>query len=109
MAQQFQLPVHQHGKSKVRLGRTWRVGDFAYFVEWNVNTMLEASDAQGTTWFQEVGGQRAEMVKVLYPISAPCSTSMIFQGNNTGMTATDTQKNTVSAAVQNLERERAKD
>jgi hypothetical protein len=57
MAQQFQLPVHHHGKSKVRVGRTWRssTGDVAYFVEWNVNTMLEASDAQGTTWFKEVG------------------------------------------------------
>ena len=38
----FALPVHQHGKSKVRLGRTWREGDVHHFVEWNVATMLES-------------------------------------------------------------------
>ena len=59
------LKEHQHGKSRVRLGRTWREGDVHHFVEWNVATMLESDMAHA---FQD--------------------------GSNTDMTATDTQKNT---------------
>ncbi len=62
-----ELAVHQHGKSRVRLGRVWRDGSTHHFVEWNVNTMLE-SDMEKS----------------------------FMEGDNTGMTATDTQKNTVS-------------
>lgn len=62
------LALHQHGKGKVRLGRTWRQGDVHHFVEYMVHTMLE-SDMEHA----------------------------FVRGDNTDMTATDTQKNTVSA------------
>eukprot|EP00884_Botryococcus_braunii_P007575 jgi/Botrbrau1/16819/Bobra.150_2s0046.1 len=61
-----QLANHQHGKSKVRLGRTWRNGDKHFFVEWSVSTMLESDMAHA-----------------------------FLQGSNADMTATDTQKNLV--------------
>ena len=48
------------------MGRTWREGDVHHFKEWNVFTMLES----------------------------PMEKAFLF-GDNTGMTATDTQKNTV--------------
>ena len=60
------LKEHQHGKSRVRLGRTWREGDVHHFVEWTVHTMLESDMAHA-----------------------------FIEGSNTDMTATDTQKNTV--------------
>lgn len=60
------LAAHQHGKSRVRLGRTWRRGDVHEFVEFDVYTMLE-SDMEHA----------------------------FLRGDNTDMTATDTQKNTV--------------
>ena len=60
------LKEHQHGKSRVRLGRTWREGDVHHFVEWTVHTMLESDMARAFT-----------------------------EGSNIDMTATDTQKNTV--------------
>ena len=60
------LREHQHGKSRVRLGRTWREGDVHHFVEWTVQTMLESDMAHA-----------------------------FIEGSNTDMTATDTQKNTV--------------
>lgn len=60
------LKDHQHGKSRVRLGRTWREGDVHHFVEWTVRTMLESDMAHA-----------------------------FIEGSNTDMTATDTQKNTV--------------
>lgn len=55
-----------HGKSKVRVGRVWREGNVHHFAEWSVNTMLES----------------------------PMEHAYI-KGDNKGMTATDTQKNTV--------------
>ena len=60
------LKEHQHGKSRVRLGRTWREGDVHHFAEWTVHTMLESDMAHA-----------------------------FLEGSNTDMTATDTQKNTV--------------
>ncbi len=60
------LALHQHGKGRVRLGRTWRRGDVHEFVEFMVHTMLE-SDMEHA----------------------------FVRGENTDMTATDTQKNTV--------------
>eukprot|EP00798_Chlamydomonas_sp_ICE-L_P014548 gene14548-20589_t len=66
MAGPYPLPVHSHGKSRVRVSRVWREGDVHHFCEWSVNTMLES----------------------------PMEHSFI-NGENTGMTATDTQKNTV--------------
>ena len=60
------LKEHQHGKSRVRLGRTWREGEFHYFVEWKVATLLESDMAHA-----------------------------FLEGSNADMTATDTQKNTV--------------
>ncbi len=60
------LKEHQHGKSRVRLGRVWRDGDVHYFVEWKVATVLESDMAHA-----------------------------FLDGSNTDMTATDTQKNTV--------------
>lgn len=68
MAAPYALPFHHHGKSKVRLGRVWRDNNGVHhMVEWNVNTMID-SDMEHA----------------------------FIQGTNTGMTATDTQKNTVS-------------
>ena len=64
------LKDHQHGKSRVSLGRTWREGDVHYFVEWTVNTMLESDMAHA-----------------------------FLEGSNTDMTATDTQKNTVGHSL----------
>lgn len=61
-----QLGWQQHGKGKVRLGRTWREGSKHYFVEWQVHCMLESDMAHA-----------------------------YYQGSNKDMTATDTQKNTV--------------
>ena len=70
------LREHQHGKSRVRLGRTWREpqgsGDAPsssgkqHFVEWSVDTVLES----------EMG-------------------HAFLSSSNAGMTATDTQKNAV--------------
>lgn len=60
------LAAHQHGKSRVRVARVWRQGDVHTFVEFNVHTMLE-SDMEHA----------------------------FVRGDNTDMTATDTQKNTV--------------
>ncbi|GAX74061.1 hypothetical protein CEUSTIGMA_g1511.t1 [Chlamydomonas eustigma] len=67
------LSLHQHGKSRVRIGRVWREGDVHHMVEWNVYTMLESA-----------------MEKSFYT------------GDNTGMTATDTQKNTVYAVAKRM-------
>ena len=60
------LKEHQHGKSRVRLGRIWREGNIHHFVEWKVATLLESDMAHA-----------------------------FLEGNNADMTATDTQKNTV--------------
>lgn len=61
------LALHQHGKSRVRVGRVWRLPDGTHrFVEWQVATMVESDMELAFT-----------------------------DGDNTGMTATDTQKNLV--------------
>ncbi|DBA99581.1 TPA: hypothetical protein ACH3X3_012157 [Trebouxia sp. C0006] len=60
------LASHQHGKSRVRLGRVWREGNTHHMVEWTVFSMLESDMAHAFTG-----------------------------GSNADMTATDTQKNTV--------------
>ena len=60
------LAAHQHGKSKVRLGRVWREGKVHHMVEWTVFSMLESDMAHA-----------------------------FIDGSNADMTATDTQKNTV--------------
>lgn len=60
------LVAHQHGKSRVRLGRVWRDGPLHHFAEWSVDTMLQSDMEKAYT-----------------------------EGQNTGMTATDTQKNTI--------------
>ncbi|PRW56232.1 urate oxidase [Chlorella sorokiniana] len=74
MAQsQAQLAAHQHGKSRVRLGRVWRVGNVHHFVEFNVATMLE-SDMEHA----------------------------FLTDSNRGMTATDTQKNSVYYVAKQL-------
>ena len=67
------LQVHQHGKSRVRVGRVWREGNVHHMVEWMVHTMLES-----------------DMEKAF------------LEGDNTGMTATDTQKNTVGVCARGL-------
>ncbi|KAG2451510.1 hypothetical protein HYH02_004108 [Chlamydomonas schloesseri] len=69
----YALPAHHHGKSKVRLGRVWRDGNVHHMVEWNVNTMID-SDMEHA----------------------------FVNGDNTGMTATDTQKNTVYVVAQRM-------
>ena len=61
------LASHQHGKSRVRLGRVWREGNTHHMVEWTVFSMLESDMAHAFTG-----------------------------GSNADMTATDTQKNTAS-------------
>lgn len=68
-----ELQLHQHGKSRVRLGRTWREGSVHHFVEWMVHTMLESDMELAFT-----------------------------DGDNTGMTATDTQKNTVYVVAKKM-------
>lgn len=68
-----ELALHQHGKSRVRLGRVWREGSVHYFVEWMVHTMLESDMERAFT-----------------------------DGDNTGMTATDTQKNTVYVVAKRM-------
>lgn len=67
------LASHQHGKGKVRVARVWRDGDTHTFVEWSVNTVLE-SDMEHA----------------------------FLTDRNEGMTATDTQKNTVYYVAKNL-------
>lgn len=62
----YDLPMQQHGKAKVRVARVWREGNVHHFFEWNVHTMLES------------------------PMEHAYK-----DGDNAGMTATDTQKNTV--------------
>ena len=59
------LVKHQHGKSRVRLGRVWRDGDKHYFVEWEVQCLLK-SDMEHS----------------------------FLSDSNADMTATDTVKNT---------------
>lgn len=68
-----ELAAQQHGKSRVRVGRVWRDGARHTFVEWTVDTMLESDMA--------------------HAYKTP---------SNAGMTATDTQKNTVYYIAKNL-------
>lgn len=88
------LREHQHGKSRVRLGRTWReqageggsgsisgnAGVRHHFVEWTVETMLESDMAHA-----------------------------FLSSSNAGMTATDTQKNAVRSIMRGEERERERE
>ena len=67
MSEEAKLALHQHGKGKVRVARKWVEGKKHYLVEWSVNTMLESDMSHS-----------------------------FLHGSNEGMTATDTQKNTVS-------------
>lgn len=62
---------HQHGKSKVRVGRVWRQGSVHKIVEWNVDIVLFSSAERSFT-----------------------------HGDNSSVVATDTMKNTVSAEDQ---------
>merc|ERR1712048_1552832 len=65
------LLTHFHGKSRVRVARRWvDANGFNNFKEWNVETRLE-SDMEAA----------------------------YLNGDNTGMTATDTQKNSVYYVV----------
>ena len=64
------LGVQQHGKGKVRLGRTWREGNKHYFVEWRVQAMHESDMAHA-----------------------------YYEGSNKDMTTTDTTKNTVCPSL----------
>jgi urate oxidase len=72
------LSLHQHGKSRVRVGRVWREGNVHHMVEWMVHTMIES-----------------DMEKAF------------LEGDNTGMTATDTQKNTVRVGCASDQRTRS--
>jgi len=76
------LAQHQHGKARVRVGRTWRLAPgpdgsppVHAFVEWAVDTCLESDMA--------------------HAFRTP---------SNAGMTATDTQRNTVCAGEEEGER-----
>lgn len=69
----FKLGLQQHGKAKVRIGRVWREGNVHHMVEWNVWPMLESD-----------------------------MTHAFLEGDNAGMTATDTQKNTVYVVGQRM-------
>jgi len=73
MANEVELALHHHGKSRVRLGRVWREGNVHHFVEWMVHTMIE-SDMEAA----------------------------FIEGDNTGMTPTDTQKNTVYVVAKRM-------
>jgi urate oxidase len=64
------LAKHCHGKSRVRVARVWRdAGGQQHVVEWVVNVLLESAMAQA-----------------------------YLAGDNSGMTATDTVKNTARGA-----------
>ena len=65
-----ELRAHQHGKNRVRVGRVWREGNVHYMVEWSVHVLLE-SDMEHA----------------------------FLTPSNKGMTATDTQKNTVRNTI----------
>lgn len=67
------LALHQHGKSKVRIGRVWREGNVHHMVEWNVFTMLESAMEHA-----------------------------FLTPSNAGMTSTDTQKNTVYVVAKRM-------
>eukprot|EP00967_Tisochrysis_lutea_P050868 scaffold62654_cov18-Tisochrysis_lutea.AAC.1 len=42
--QKHDLPMHQHGKARVRVARAWRdPSGVHHFVEWTVHTMLESA------------------------------------------------------------------
>ena len=70
------LGAHQHGKSRVRVARVWRLADgMNYFAEYQVETTL---------------------------ISA--MEHAYLDGSNEGMTATDTQKNTCYYVAQQLDK-----
>lgn len=82
------LREHQHGKSRVRLGRTWREQEGGnsksnastvrhHFVEWTVETVLESDMAHA-----------------------------FLSSSNAGMTATETQKNAVRGLVKRRGNER---
>eukprot|EP00270_Netrium_digitus_P007048 TRINITY_DN2038_c0_g1_i1.p1 TRINITY_DN2038_c0_g1~~TRINITY_DN2038_c0_g1_i1.p1 ORF type:complete len:339 (+),score=71.46 TRINITY_DN2038_c0_g1_i1:35-1018(+) len=62
------LASHAHGKSRVRVGRVWRVGSEHHMVEWNVNIMLLSN-----------------------------SDPSFLSTDNSTVVATDTMKNTVYA------------
>lgn len=36
-----ELALHQHGKSRVRVARTWREGSTHHFVEWTVSVWVQ--------------------------------------------------------------------
>lgn len=63
------LAKHAHGKSRVRVARVWREGDKHYCVEWQCAVLLESDVAHA-----------------------------YLRGDNSGMTATDTVKNTARGA-----------
>lgn len=70
------LALHQHGKSRVRVARVWRLPSGKHeFVEWQVATMLESDMERAFT-----------------------------DGDNTGMTATDTQKNLVYYVAKRMDK-----
>eukprot|EP00244_Chara_vulgaris_P010870 TRINITY_DN5135_c0_g3_i2.p1 TRINITY_DN5135_c0_g3~~TRINITY_DN5135_c0_g3_i2.p1 ORF type:complete len:312 (-),score=41.77 TRINITY_DN5135_c0_g3_i2:816-1751(-) len=69
----FMLASHQHGKSRVRLGRVWREGSRHYFVEWRIEIVL-LSDVEAA----------------------------FARGDNSGVVATDSIKNTVYVLAKEL-------
>ena len=69
------LASHQHGKSRVRVGRVWRMADGKnYFAEYQVDTSLFSAMEHA-----------------------------YVEGSNEGMTATDTQKNMCYYVAQQME------
>ena len=70
-----ELVHHVHGKSRVRVARTWREGAIHHFVEWNVDVIIESDMAHA------------------YKTSS-----------NEGMTATDTTKNQCYVVARRLPR-----
>ena len=70
-----ELVHHVHGKSRVRVARTWREGAIHHFVEWNVDVIIESDMAHA------------------YKTSS-----------NEGMTATDTTKNQCYVVARRLRR-----
>lgn len=101
-----QLALHQHGKSKVRLGRVWREGNVHHFVEWQVHTMLE-SDMEVRAMF-ELHLQSMARCALWWPRASRienCILQLAFtDGDNIGMTATDTQKNTVYVIAKRMQK-----
>lgn len=77
MASSASLKFHQHGKSKVRLGRVWRSGDIHNIVEWTVEITLESkADASFTSDDCSSVVATDTMKNTVYVLAKQCSSEL---------------------------------